>query len=115
MDNLLSITLEAHHAIHNHHRWYQITVGRDLLDDWSVCIRYGRTGQGGQERRFGGSNIDSMRRIVREHLRRRESAPRRIGCLYRLVHLSFANEMEPSAWIPAKWMAVETSLANANL
>src|ERR1017187_2629005 len=32
----------------NHHRRYQITVGCDLLNDWTVIIRYGRTGQGGR-------------------------------------------------------------------
>jgi hypothetical protein len=36
MDNLLTVTLEAHNIELNHHRRYQITVGRDLLDDWTV-------------------------------------------------------------------------------
>ena len=35
--------LEAHHAANNHHH-YAVTLGRDLLDDWTVAIRYGRTG-----------------------------------------------------------------------
>jgi predicted DNA-binding WGR domain protein len=52
MDNLLTVALEAHHAELNHHRRYQITLGRDLLDDWTVSISYGRSGQGGQEKRF---------------------------------------------------------------
>jgi hypothetical protein len=28
MDNLLTVALEAHHAAKNHHRHYQVTVGR---------------------------------------------------------------------------------------
>ena len=49
MDNLLTVAFEAHNAEKNHHRRYQVTLGRDLLDDWTVAIRYGRTGQGGRE------------------------------------------------------------------
>ena len=36
MDNLLTVAFEAHNAEKNHHRRYQVTVGRDLLDDWTV-------------------------------------------------------------------------------
>ena len=46
MDNLLTVAFEAHSQEKNHHRRYQITVGRDLLNDWTVAIRFGRTGQG---------------------------------------------------------------------
>lgn len=38
MDNLLRVAFEAHHSFRNHHRRYEITVGRDLLDDWIVSI-----------------------------------------------------------------------------
>ena len=33
MDNLLTIAFETHHAELNHHRQYQIRVGRDVVDD----------------------------------------------------------------------------------
>ena len=33
MDNLLNIVLEAHNVERNHHRQYEITLGKDLLDD----------------------------------------------------------------------------------
>jgi predicted DNA-binding WGR domain protein len=56
IDNLLTIAFEAHHAELNHHRRYQITVGRDLLDDWTVAIGYGRVGKGGQQKRFASPN-----------------------------------------------------------
>jgi len=44
MGNLLSLTLEAHNTEQNHHRRDAVTIGRDLLDAWTISIRYGRTG-----------------------------------------------------------------------
>ena len=49
MDNLLTVTFEAHHAEKNHHRRYSLRIGRDLLDDWTLTISHGRTGQAGRE------------------------------------------------------------------
>ena len=80
MDNLLTVAFEAHHAEKNHHRRYEVMVGRDLLDDWTVAIRYGRIGQGGQERRYASPKPEEIRAIIRDRLRRRLSAPKRIGC-----------------------------------
>ena len=42
MDNLLIVSLGAHHAERNHHSRYEATDGRDLFGDWTVTIRYGR-------------------------------------------------------------------------
>ena len=50
-------------------------MGRDLLDDWTVAIRYGRAGQAGREIRYAGSREEAMRAIIRDRLRRRLSAP----------------------------------------
>ena len=75
MDNLLSIAFQAHHAEKNHHRHYAITVGRDLLDDWTVAIRYGRAGQGGRELRDASAQPDEIKAVIRDRLRRRLSAP----------------------------------------
>ncbi len=77
MENLLTVSFEAHNAEQNHHRRYQVTVGRDLLDDWTVAVRYGRTGQGGQELRFASANSAEMQAVIRERLRR--ASPRRNG------------------------------------
>jgi len=105
MDNLLTVAFEAHSHAENHHRRYQITVGRDLLDDWTVAIRYGRTGQGGREMRFASPQPDEMRAVIRNRLRRRLSAPRRIGCPYRLTMFSAASGFDASAWLPGEVMA----------
>jgi predicted DNA-binding WGR domain protein len=105
MDNLLSIAFEAHHAEQNHHRRYEVRLGRDLFDAWTVVIRYGRTGQGGQERRYASSEPDAMRAVIRTCLRRRLSAPKRIGCKYRLAAFSHAPGFVTGDWLPGDIMA----------
>lgn len=105
MDNLLTVAFEAHHAENNHHRRYEITVGRDLLNDWTVSIRYGRTGQGGRELHYAGPMADELRAVVRDRLRRRLSAPKRIGCDYRLTSLSTASGFDATTWLPGEVMA----------
>jgi len=105
MDNLLTVAFEAHNAEKNHHRCYQVTVGRDLLDDWTVAIRYGRTGQGGQERRYASPRPEEMRAVIRDRLRRRLSAPKRIGCPYRLAAFSSAPGFDAADWLPGEVMA----------
>jgi WGR domain len=105
MDNLLTVAFEAHSQEKNHHRRYQITVGRDLLNDWTVAIRFGRTGQGGREMRFASPKPDEMRAVIRDRLSRRLSAPKRIGCAYRLTAFSIAPDFDASVWLPGEVMA----------
>jgi predicted DNA-binding WGR domain protein len=105
MDNLLSVAFEAHNSEKNHHRRYEVVIGRDLLDDWTVAIRYGRTGQGGRELHHAAPDAAVIRAIVRDRLRRRLSAPKRIGCPYRLAALSAAPGFDPSSWLPGDLMA----------
>jgi predicted DNA-binding WGR domain protein len=104
MDNLLTIAFEAHNGEKNHHRRYAVVIGRDLLDAWTVAIRYGRIGTGGQERRYASPQPEEMRAIIRDRLRRRLSAPKRIGCPYRLAAFSTAPGFEASAWLPGEIM-----------
>jgi predicted DNA-binding WGR domain protein len=105
MDNLLTIAFEAHHAGKNHHRRYEVRIGRDLLDDWTVAIRYGRIGQRSQERLYGSSEPEAIRAILRDRLRRRLSAPKRIGCPYRLTTFSQAGGFDAAEWLPGDIMA----------
>lgn len=115
MDNLLSISLEAHHPERNHHRWYEISVGHDLLGDWTVCIRYGRTGQSGQERRFSTSDAKAIKAVIHEHLQKRLSAPRRIGCAYQLREVTSATGMNVEDHLPgetlSKFMTIQSNLS----
>jgi len=105
MDNLLSLAFKAHHSERNHHRHYAVILGHDMLDDWTVAIRYGRTGQAGQERRYAAPEPDAIRAIIRDRLRRRLSAPKRIGCAYRLAAFTTAPGFDAAAWLPGDVMA----------
>ena len=100
MDDLLTLTVEAHNGPQNHHRRYEISIGRDLFDDWTVTIRYGRVGQGGQERRYGSRDMEPLRAVIRQSLRRRLSAPRRIGCPYTLTSFTQVVGFDRDAWLP---------------
>jgi hypothetical protein len=68
MDNLLTVAFEAHHPEKNHHRRYQVTIGRDLLDAWTVAITYGRADKGGRELRFASPKPEDMRAVMRDRL-----------------------------------------------
>ena len=105
MDNLMTLALEAHSDEGNHHRRYEIVLGCDLLDEWTVSIRYGRVGRVGQEQRYASKDESEIRAIIREKLRRRLSAPKRIGCPYGLVKVSSASETKTDAWLPREVMA----------
>jgi hypothetical protein len=100
MDNLIAIAFEAHHAERNHHRRYSIVIGRDLLDDWTVRICYGRIGGRGREQRIASHQSDELRTIVRDRLQRRLTAPRRIGCEYRLKEWSTGPGVDAGYWLP---------------
>ena len=105
MDNLLTVAFEAHNAERNHHRRYEVVLGLDLLDDWTLDICYGRVGQGGRVLRFASPRPEDIRAIIRDRLRRRLSAPKRIGCPYRLAEFSSAPGFDASSWLPGEVMA----------
>jgi predicted DNA-binding WGR domain protein len=105
MENLLRVSFEAHNDEKNHHRRYEVTVGRDLFGCWTVAIRYGRTGSSGRELRFSGSETDELLAVIRDRLLRRLSAPRRIGCPYRLASLTAAPDVDASFWFPSDILA----------
>jgi hypothetical protein len=46
-----------------------------------------------------------MRAIIRDRLRRRLSAPKRIGCPYHPAAFSAAPGFDASAWLPDEVMA----------
>jgi hypothetical protein len=82
-----------------------VIVGRDLLDDWTVAIRYGRIGQKAQEQRHASQKPEEMRVVIRDRLLRRLSAPKRIGCSYRLSELTSAPGFNSTNWLPGDLMA----------
>jgi hypothetical protein len=46
-----------------------------------------------------------MRAILHNRLRRRLSAPKRIGCAYRLAAFSATPGFDAAAWLPGEMMA----------
>ena len=48
---------------------------------------------------------EAMKAVIRDRLRRRLSAPRRIGCPYHLTALSSAPGFDAAAWLPGDVMA----------
>ena len=105
MENLLKVSFEAHNDEKNHHRRYEVTVGRDLFGCWTLATRYGRTGNSGRELRFSGSETGELRTIIRDRLLRRLSAPNRIGCPYRLAGFNAAPGVDTSFWLLADIVA----------
>ncbi len=100
MDDLLYLGLEAHNTERNHHRRYEVRLSRDLFGQWVVTIGYGRSGSGGQHLVYSNASPEVVRDVIRECLHRRTSAPRRIGCEYRVRELSAADGIRPEDWLP---------------
>lgn len=105
MLDLLTIALEAHSDERNHHRRYELAVGQDLLRHWVVTVRYGRVGQPLRELRYASPDAEKARDILHDRFRRRLSAPRRIGCAYRLVGFTAEHGSEPGRWVPSALLA----------
>jgi hypothetical protein len=63
------------------------------------------TRQGGQERRYASAEPQAMQAVIRDRLRRRPSAPKRIGCPYQLAAFSQAPGFDATGWLPGDIMA----------
>lgn len=85
MIDVLRIRLEARCSERGLQRCYEIEVGRDLLGAWCVTVRHGRIGSPLRHIHFSNTDETAARRLLAERLRRRLSAPRRIGCSYVVV------------------------------
>jgi hypothetical protein len=105
MDNLLTVSFEAHNADRNYHRRYEIRLGRDLFGDWTVCLLYGCMGRAGQMVRHSGPDPERLRQVIRTSLRRRLTAPKRIGCAYTLLGLTAADGIDVAFWLPGDTLA----------
>ena len=78
------IKLEARSPAHRCHRAYEIAVSADLFGAWLVEMSYGRIGTFGRTKARSFSTADGAAAEVTACLRKRASAPRRIGVAYRL-------------------------------
>lgn len=100
MDNLLSLVMEAHSPERNHHRQYQVRIGKDLFDHWTARFTYGRVGSRGTECCYDSHDPNQLMRIVHQKLLRRMSAPKRIGCPYLVTSASETEIAKLQNWIP---------------
>jgi predicted DNA-binding WGR domain protein len=80
----LRITLEARSSARRCFRAYEIAAGTDLFGTWLVEMSYGRIGTMGRAKvRSFASTAEALAQ-VNACLRKRETAPRRIGVAYRV-------------------------------
>ena len=85
MINDFEIELRAENPLTNCWRDYNLLLGRDLLGDWCISVRWGRIGTAGSTAMHGFGNRDEAVAFANVLLKRRLTAPRRIGCPYRLI------------------------------
>ena len=78
----LSIRLEARSSAHRCYRAYEIDVAMDLFGAWMVDMSYGRIGTIGRSKIRSFATIEDAQDQVRACLRKRATAPRRIGVAY---------------------------------
>ena len=83
-----AIHLEARDPERNIWRAYSITGGQDLFGDWIVVMNYGRIGARGTTKTVSLADEEAVRRYVRQCLKKRESAPKRIGIGYKVKDIS---------------------------
>jgi predicted DNA-binding WGR domain protein len=74
--------LEARDPIHNVHRAYSFAYGQDLFGNWVVETTYGRIGAKGRTIVTVVNNEEEALKHVQKALKRRQSAPKRIGVGY---------------------------------
>ena len=80
----LCIRLEARSPAHRCFRAYEVAAGVDLFGAWLVEMSYGRIGTSGRTKTRSFPMAEEARAQVTACLRKRASAPRRIGVAYRV-------------------------------
>src|SRR5580704_10152356 len=80
----LSSKLAARSAVHRCFRAYQIDVGADLFGVWLVEMSYARIGRTGRSKIRSLTTIEGAQAQVYACLRKRATAPRRVGVAYRV-------------------------------
>ena len=82
---MFAIELQAISPQAQHRRAYEIHVDQDLFSHLVVTIDFGVIGTRGQHRVHLVTDIAEAQAVVRRALRRRLTAPRRIGVPYRVI------------------------------
>ncbi len=95
MMNAFSTLLEARDPALGRFRSYRLDAGPDLLGTWLVEVTYGRIGAAGRRLRYVAADEAEAKKLVHRNLRRRATAPKRIGVSYR-----FRELVDPWQWLP---------------
>lgn len=80
-----AIHLEACDPARNVWRAYHVAAGQDLFGDWVVELTYGRIGAKGHTKTVVVADEAAAYSYVRQCLKKRKSAPKRIGIGYKVV------------------------------
>ncbi|MGB8031446.1 MAG: WGR domain-containing protein [Terracidiphilus sp.] len=95
MMDAFTAMLEARDPALGRFQAYRLEADTDLLGDWLVEITYGRIGTKGRSIRYAVQDEIQAKKLVRDTLRRRASARKRIGVSYRFFQL-----VDPHQWFP---------------
>jgi hypothetical protein len=93
MINAFTALLEARDPSLGRFRAYLLEARTDLFGAWLVDVTYGRIGTRGRRIRYVVKDESEARKLVRENLRRRATAERRIGVAYQ-----FRQLVDPCEW-----------------
>ena len=109
MHNAFCLSLEAVNPALDRFRAYRLEAGPDLFGVWLVDVTYGRIGTRGQRRRYVADDEAEAREIIRQSLRRRATAKKRIGVGY-----CVSEVIDPGQWVRLQ-EGVELVSATLNL
>jgi predicted DNA-binding WGR domain protein len=86
-----NIELQACDPAANRRRAWRLQAGRDLFGAWTTEVQFGRIGSTGRTLRRAFATKSELDAFMRARLRRRASAPSRIGVAYRSVTADAAS------------------------
>jgi hypothetical protein len=86
-----NIELRACDPAANRRRAWRLQAGRDLFGAWTTEVQFGRIGSPGRTLRRAFATEAELHAFMRARLRRRATAPSRIGVPYRSLHADTAS------------------------
>ena len=93
MLNLLTLHLHAIHQENNIFRKYEIYAGKDLFGNWAITTANGRIGTAGHLRTYPLETFERVQKRLQQLLKKRQSAPKRIGTNYEVISYSYAENI----------------------
>jgi len=97
MEETFHIKLEAKNPEKGNFRSYAIDAGPDFFGHWEIEVTYGRIGRRGRSVTYSAPDDMAAATIIRHCLKKRSSAPKRIGVPYKIRELC-----DPKEWAGVK-------------